>query len=574
MKKLILVLILVMSVTITSYTQWQPDVRLTNDPAVSSTSWNNAWCIASSGNDIHVVWYDRRDGNDEIYYKRSTDAGVSWGSDTRLTNNTAVSWLPSVAVSGSVVHVVWEDKRDENKEIYYKRSPDGGLSWGADTLLTNNTAASWYPSVAVSGSVVHVVWMDERDGNWEIYYKRSTDGGLSWGSDTRLTNNTAGSWLPSVAVSGLTVHVVWFDERDGNYEIYYKLSTDGGLSWGSDTRLTNNTAYSQFPSVAVSGLTVHVVWTETRDGNPEIYYKHSTDGGITWGADTRLTNNTAVSEFPSVAVSGSAVYVVWRDDRDGNPEIYYKHSTDGGITWGADTRLTNNTAYLWYPSVAVSGSAVYVVWYDERDGNPEIYYKRDPTGNQNLPNAPSNLTALAVSSSRINLNWTDNSNDETGFKIERSTNAGTNWILKDSVVQNILTYADTGLTTNTIYHYRLYAYNMSGNSPYSNIAFDTTFDPVGIITLEEIPKVFKLYNNYPNPFNPSTNIKFNIAKLSDVKIVVYDVMGHEVQTLVNESLKPGMYETLFDGSSLNGGVYFYKISAGDFSETKRMLLIK
>ncbi len=146
--------------------QWQPDVRLTNDPAVSYTSSNNAWCIASSGNDVHVVWYDGRDGNAEIYYKRSLDEGISWGVDTRLTNNSGYSMYPSVAVSGSVVHVVWYDNRDGpfgNDEIYYKRSTDGGVSWGADTRLTNNTAESRNPSASVSGQVVHVVWDDKRD---------------------------------------------------------------------------------------------------------------------------------------------------------------------------------------------------------------------------------------------------------------------------------------------------------------------------------------------------------------------------------------------------------------------------
>ncbi|WP_337867127.1 hypothetical protein, partial [Ignavibacterium sp.] len=84
------------------FAQWQPDLRLTNDPAVSYTSTNNAWCIAASGSVVHVVWRDQRDGNDEIYYKRSTDGGISWGADTRLTNNSAASWMPSAAVSGSV----------------------------------------------------------------------------------------------------------------------------------------------------------------------------------------------------------------------------------------------------------------------------------------------------------------------------------------------------------------------------------------------------------------------------------------------------------------------------------------
>ncbi len=68
-----------------------------------------------------------------------------------------------------------------------------------------------------------------------------------------------------------------------------------------------------------------------RDGNEEIYYKLSTDGGTKWGADIRLTNNT-VRQFPSVAVSGSQINVVWMDYRDGNEEIYYKRSTDGAQT--------------------------------------------------------------------------------------------------------------------------------------------------------------------------------------------------------------------------------------------------
>ena len=90
----------------------------------------------------------------------------------------------------------------------------------------------------------------------------------------------------------------------------------------------------------------------------------------------------------------------------------------------------------------------------------------------------------------------------------------------------------------------------------------------------ELPAKYSLVQNYPNPFNPTTNIIFDVAKLSDVKIVVYDVMGREVQILVNESLKPGTYETSFDGSSLNSGVYFYKLITDGFTETKKMLMLK
>ena len=267
-----------------------------------------------------------------------------------------------------------------NAEIYYKRSTDGGTSWGADTRLTNNSAYSSWPSVSVSGSVVHVVWVDSRDGNGETYYKRSTDGGISWGTDTRLTNNTAPSYTPSGAASGQVVHVVWNDNHEGNEEIYYIRSTDGGVSWGTETRLTNNSAQSGSASVSVSVSSVHVVWTDLRDGNYEIYYKRSTDGGTSWGADTRLTNDPNISYNPSGAVSGQVVHVVWYDNRDGNFEMYYKRSTDGGLSWGADIRLTNAPGNSEFPSVSVSGTVVHVVWQDNRDGNDEIYYKRDPTG--------------------------------------------------------------------------------------------------------------------------------------------------------------------------------------------------
>ncbi len=94
-----------------------------------------------------------------------------------------------------------------------------------------------------------------------------------------------------------------------------------------------------------------------------------------------------------------------------------------------------------------------------------------------------------------------------------------------------------------------------------------------------IPQEFKLYQNYPNPFNPVTKIKFDIPanskwQTANVKMVIYDIIGKEVATLVNEALKPGTYEVDWDGSKYASGVYFYNLIAGDFSETMRMVLVK
>ena len=372
------------------------------------------------------------------------------------------------------------DTRDGNYEIYYKNSTDGGSSWGTDTRLTNNTAYSYRVSVSLSSSVVHIVWYDFRDGNDEIYYKNSTDGGTSWGTDTRLTNSSGSSYYPSISVFGSVVHVSWHDTRDGNREIYYKRSTDGGVSWSSDTRLTNDTAYSYYSSIGISGSVVHIVWSEFRDGNYEIYYKRSTDAGTSWGSDTRLTNYVAESGYPSISVSGSNVHIVWHDLRAGNWEIYYKRSTDGGTSWGIDTRLTNDPAYSWGPSVLAYGSVVHVVWRDFRDGNDEIYYKRDPTGNL------------------------------VGIK------------------------------------------NISS----------------------EIPSSFSLSQNYPNPFNPITIIKFDIPMNNYVTLKIHDVLGREVAMLVNEQLKAGTYQADWDASNYASGIYFYKLYTDNFSQTKRMVLVK
>ena len=98
---------------------------------------------------------------------------------------------------------------------------------------------------------------------------------------------------------------------------------------------------------------------------------------------------------------------------------------------------------------------------------------------------------------------------------------------------------------------------------------------VGISLISNtVPDKFGLFQNYPNPFNPTTSIKYQVESIKFIKLVVYDILGKEAATLVNETQSPGVYEVTFDGSQYSSGVYFYKLVAGDFSEVKKMLLIK
>ena len=192
------------------------------------------------------------------------------------------------------------------------------------------------------------------------------------------------------------------------------------------------------------------------------------------------------------------------------------------------------------------------------------------------PYPPLNLTAEAQLYLKIQLNWNDNSNNETAFLIERSSNDSLHYSIIGSVPKNQTGYLDSvGLKKDTIYWYRVMAINSVGSSPPSNPARDTAIGlTTGIEQTSNTPKEYKLYSNYPNPFNPTTVIKFGIPKNSSVKLIVYDILGREVAILVNEKLNAGLYECIFDGTGLTSGVYFYRIKAGEFIETKKMLMIK
>lgn len=467
-----------------SYAQFQSDIRLTNDPATSYKCLNNTCGIASLGNFIHVFWSDYRvqSSNEQIFYKRSTDGGLTWGPDIQFTNVISSAVYPSIIAVGSYIHVVWFDVRTGGPKIFYRRSIDNGTNWGPDTQLSfGDTTESRNPSVVIAGPVLHVVWHDNRNGNWEIYYRRSPDAGVTWEPETRLTTNSGNSQFASVCVWGTSVHLTWMDDRDGNKEIYYKRSTDEGVSWGQDTRLTVDTAESNYPSIAVSYSALYVVWQDVRLGGWEIWGKRSLDGGLTWEADTRLTSEPSNSFYPSVTASGTNIHVAWQDVRDNNWEIYYKRSLDAGASWEADMRLTNSDFNSNTPSIITNGTAVDVLWQDDRDGNYEIYYKRDPTGNP----------------------------------------------------------------------------------------------PIGIENISsEIPQSYSLSQNYPNPFNPSTNIKFQLPGQSFVNIIIFDNLGREISTLVNQELNAGTYKVSWTATNFPSGVYFYKLTAGSYSETKKMILLK
>jgi hypothetical protein len=143
-------------------------------------------------------------GNDEILYKRSVNGGSIFSNIiVNISNNAGLSELPALAVSGSVVHVVWTDNTPGNPEIFYRRSLDDGSTFSAIIKnLSNNAGLSEGRGLAANGNNVYVVWLDTTPGNDDILYTTSADGGSTFSTIlSNLSRDSVGSFAPAIAIS-------------------------------------------------------------------------------------------------------------------------------------------------------------------------------------------------------------------------------------------------------------------------------------------------------------------------------------------------------------------------------------
>jgi len=176
-----------------------------------------------------------------------------------------------------------------------------------------------------------------------------------------------------------------------------------------------------------------------------------------------------------------------------------------------------------------------------------------------------------VNQANVTLSWsTSFENNNAGFDIERKTSVES-WSKIGSVqgkgnvnsISNYL-YEDRNLQSGK-YHYRLKQIDFNGNFKYYGLANEVIIG---------IPTEYSLCQNFPNPFNPSTTINYEIPNSNFVSLKIYDMMGREVAILISQFQEPGFYNVNFDASKLSSGIYFYKIQAGDFSAVKKLLLLK
>ncbi|UCG70901.1 MAG: exo-alpha-sialidase [Thermoplasmata archaeon] len=311
---------------------------------------------------IYAVWQDSRNWDDDIYFARSTDGGANWSDPNIRVNtdqDTALQFNPTLAIDAEgTLYVAWEDTRDGDRNIYFAKSKDGGNTWTDPNIRVNNDLGDFNeegPSIAVdSGGTIYLVWDDNRNGDYDIYFAKSTDEGATW-TEPNVRVNTdltdTGQSRPTIAVDATgTIYVAWTDRRNGNSDIYLAYSTDGGSNWSDpnvkvNTDTTTSDQYS--PNLVVDCFgTIHISWVDKRDGDADIYYAKSINKGADWTYPNVKVNTDFGTEDqfqPTIVVSSSGtIYAAWQDDGNDEYDILFAYSTDGGMTWSEPNLRVND----------------------------------------------------------------------------------------------------------------------------------------------------------------------------------------------------------------------------------------
>lgn len=395
----------------------------------------------------------------------------------------------------------------------------------------------------------NIVWASTSFNN----VLRTTNGGASWENVGANLPEPNGFQPCIFAIDANTAILSCYDGTPVIFAYVYK-TTNAGATW--------SLVFTQGGDAYISGIWIKpnnegfmVGWPV---GGRWSLWK-TTNAGNNWDSTGMYIPETD----PSVWSFENGIFCtgnrVWFGAR--NRGIYY--SSDNGTNWVLQDVTWTGYAY---PSA---------IWFDD------------------AVHGYSSADRNIIRTESSGMNWTITPNSSGTEIIKGITGVGNYWWYVRFLSNKIYCTSNDGDTwlvqytapTNSGYNHitkgrnsgtRLWAARIDGGiSVYDGIP--------GIKSVSaEIPDNYSLSQNYPNPFNPETIIRFQIERLSDVKLIIYDLLGREVATLVNKQLKPGTYEADWDASNFSSGVYFYKIIAGDpstgsgqvFTETKKMVLMK
>jgi len=501
--------------------------------------------LSFSNVNAQTGWYQQVSGTDQglygIHFSDSNNGTVVGISGTILrTSNGGSTWVQQASGTDLVLFDIFLS--DENTGT--------AVGLGGIILRTTNGGETWVPQSNGNFEALFSVFFSDLNNGIAVGHfgtiLKTTNGGINWVQQS----------------SGTTAQL---------RKVYFTDSVNGFIAGSNGTILfTNdggNTWVQQF-----GGIQINLLGVSFTDINNGVVV----GGSNLTGAGIFRTTNGGQSWMQQHSISFEALTDVHFTDSQTGTAVGWNgiilRTTDGGITWV--TQNSNSTSYL---------TSVYFV-------NSNIGYAVGSSGtilatmDGGIPVELTSFTA-SVNGNDVTLNWSTASEiNNMGFEVERSQISK----LKSQMWEKIGFVHGNGTTTE-IQNFRFKDIGVpSGNYSYrlKQIDFDGSFeylpDRQGSNAIEvdiTQPAEFSLGQNYPNPFNPETKIKYAIPSgglgiETAVQLKIYDVLGNEVAALVNEEKLPGEYQITFDGSGLVSGIYFYSLNAGNFSETKKMILLR
>ena len=220
---------------------------------------------------------------------------------------------------------------------------------GSNMSIDKQADEGCYPQSLTSGQFSYIVWSEgDEDGRY-ILFKRSTDGGKTYGDILRLSPGIPSAvFNPKVSSEGNNVYVVWQgDSQSGNQDILMRKSTDNGKTFAKVINVSNDPAGSGNPEIKVNSSSVFVVWDGTTPGSNEIFYRKSINNGSNFDGIKNLSNDGGISYEPKVVLNKKNLEVYWRDYKNGHEEILMKKSLNAGKTFDILQKVKKDISGLW-----------------------------------------------------------------------------------------------------------------------------------------------------------------------------------------------------------------------------------
>ena len=338
--------------------------------------------ISSSSENIYIAWQESVGGygtsNYDIFFKKSNDSGDTFGSPINLSNNTGFSEHPQIASVGNSIYIVWVDDSSGEREIMFCKSSDSGKTFSNSTILSQNSMGPNHVELAAEGQSVYIVWNSfDKEMRNIILLSKSDDAGKTF-AELREIGIGDMETFPKIAADADEYFITWDKENDKDTEI---LFIKGYKNYNKTHNITNLSKLNDEgldggeTQVAANADHVLVSWTSNMPVDKKhVYVRSSINNGNDFGNSVRLFSINS-SNVENIIIDGNS-YIVWQDNIYGNQDIFFTKSNMNVTSINKPINVSNNTGISECPSITVSRNGIHMVWEDDTTGNHEVLYKR------------------------------------------------------------------------------------------------------------------------------------------------------------------------------------------------------